>query len=565
MTTPSLRRELGLFSATVIVVSGIIGSGIFFTPSEVARQLGDARWILAVWAVGGLVALAGALTYAELGAMSPGAGGAYVYIRDAFGRLPAFLYGWMLLTLIATGATAAVGVSFGNYVLRLFDVTSHAGSMAIAVGTIVILTTTNCLGIKPGAIVQNALTIAKTLALSLLIAGGLLLWVRLGNAPPVSTAPLPRESLIAGLSAAFVPVLFTIGGWQQMNMVAGEIRDPQRGIPRALIFGIAIVITIYLGANAVYLRALGRDGLAASSAVAADTVARMAGPIGATFITATITVSVLGFLNVVILTTPRVFYAMAQDGVFLSAAARVHPVTGAPVISIIVMGAWSILLLLITGGDIGALLSGVVFADWIFFGLGAASLIALRTSRPDATRPYRVPGYPYVPLLFVLAACIGIMSSFVSSLRTSLLGTAILVVGVVLFLIAQRIGNRESGNGNRDEGLGLPMGGSEAANNVQWKARFPIPDSRFPITATSPLATPHPPLPRFAGLPAPDAKAQFGALPRRRPRPPGLEAVPRPSPKLPIPEGARLAVSPKMDPVPATNRLLSRSLVPHRS
>jgi len=344
----------------------------------------------------------------------------------------------MALTLIATGATAAVGVSFGNYVLRLFGTPSHAGSMAIAAGTIVILTITNCLGIKPGSIVQNALTIAKTAALVLLIAGGLLLWTRLGDPPPALLAPAPRESLIAGLSAAFVPVLFTIGGWQQMNMVAGEIREPQRRIPQALIRWIAIVIAIYLGANAVYLRALGRDGLAASSAVAADTLARIAGPIGATFITATITVSVLGFLNVVILTTPRIFFAMAQDGVFLPAAARVHPKTGAPVISIIVMGAWSIALLLITQGDIGALLSGVVFADWIFFGLGAASLIALRSSKPDAERPYRVPGYPWVPLLFVLAACIGIISSFVASMRTSLIGTAILVVGVVLYLIVEK-------------------------------------------------------------------------------------------------------------------------------
>ena len=434
----------------MIVVSGIIGSGIFFTPSEVARQIGDGRWILAVWAVGGLVALAGALTYAELGAMSPGAGGAYVYIRDAFGRLPAFLYGWMLLTLIATGATAAVGISFGNYVLRLFGIASHTGSMAIAVGTIVILTITNCLGIRPSSIVQNSLTIAKTAALALLIIGGLFLWSRLGNPPPAPGAPPPRESLIAGLSAAFVPVLFTIGGWQQMNMVAGEIRDPQRRIPQALILGIAIVIAIYLGANAVYLRALDRDGLAASSAVAADTVARMVGPIGATLITVTITVSVLGFLNVVILTTPRVFYAMAQDRVFVSAAARVHPQTGAPVISIVVMGVWSIALLLITGGDIGALLSGVVFADWIFFGLGAASLIALRASKPAAERPYRVPGYPIVPLLFVLAAGAGIISSFVASLRTSLLGTAILIVGVVLYFIAERTRNRASGIGNRE-------------------------------------------------------------------------------------------------------------------
>ncbi|MEJ7811245.1 MAG: amino acid permease [Gemmatimonadaceae bacterium] len=442
-----LRRELGLFSATMLVVSGIIGSGIFFTPAEVARALPDGPWILVVWGVGGLVALAGALTYAELGAMLPDAGGPYVYIREAFGELPAFLYGWMCLATIATAATAAVAMSFGGYIGRAVGADSPAFSLVVGSAAIALLTFTNCLGIRPGAALQNVLTLAKIAALAGLILLGAALWAKLGAPPPVAAPPAPRTSLAAGLAAAFVPVLFTIGGWQQMNMVAGEVRDPQRLIPRALGLGIAIVIACYLGANAVYLRALGRDGLAASPAIAADTAVLLAGPAGARFMTAAVAISVLGFLNVVLLANPRIFFAMARDGIFFRAAAAIHPRTGAPVGSILVMGAWSVALLFISRGDIGWLLGGVVFADWIFFGLGAASVFVLRRRRPDLARPYRVLGYPVVPALFVVAAVIGVGSSFVASPRASLAGVGIVALGVAAFrvFIARRGGPGRAG------------------------------------------------------------------------------------------------------------------------
>ena len=429
----------------MLVVGGIIGSGIFFTPAETARALPSAGLVFLVWAVGGVVALAGALTYAELGAMMPDAGGAYVYIREGFGKLPAFLYGWMALLSIGTGALAAVALGFAGYAGRFVDLTPLGGPIVVASATILLLTVTNYLGIKPGAFVQNVLAVAKIAALAALILGGLALWTRLGTPPPVPTAPPPRESLAAGLAAAFVAVLFTIGGWQQMNMVAGEIRDPARTIPRALALGIGIVIAIYLGANAVYLRALGRDGLAASSAVAADTATRLVGSTGATFISVAAMLSILGFVNVVILATPRIFFAMAKDGVFLQAAARVHPKFGSPHISVVIMGAWAIALLWLTRGDIGALLSGVVFADWIFFGLGAASVFALRRSRPDVARPYRAWGYPIVPGFFVVAAVIGIVAAYVAAPRTSLLGTGILAAGVIVYLARTHMsGSRES-------------------------------------------------------------------------------------------------------------------------
>lgn len=421
----------------MLVVGGIIGSGIFFTPSETAKELPTAGWVLVVWALGGVVAFAGALTYAELGALIPDAGGAYVYIREAFGALPAFLYGWMSLLLIASGAIAAVAVGFAGYVAHFVPLDAGR-QLGVAAVTIAGLAVVNYLGVKPGAVVQNVMTVAKIAALGILILGGALLWARLGSPPPVAHPPAPRATIVAGLGAAFVPVLFTIGGWQQMNMVAGEIRDPGRNIPRALAIGIAIVVVCYLGANAAYLRALGRDGLAASTAVAADTATRMFGASGATFIALAAMISIFGFVNVTILANSRIVYAMARDGLFIDAAARVHPRFGSPHIAIVVMAVWSIALLVLSGGNLGTLLSGVVFADWIFFGLGAASVFALRRSMPDAMRPYRALGYPVVPAFFVVAAVAGIVSSFYKSLRMSLAGSALVATGIVVFYVLRR-------------------------------------------------------------------------------------------------------------------------------
>ena len=434
----ALRRELGVFSAAMMVVGGIIGSGIFFTPSVSAAALPSAGWVLAIWAAGGVVAFAGALTYAELGAMLPDAGGPYVYLREAFGTLFAFLYGWMVLASIATGAIAAVAMGFAGYLARFVDLAPAGGQLGVAAIVIVALSFVNYLGVKPGAIVQNVLTVFKIAALAALIAGGFVLWARVGAPLPVAGAPLARTPLIVGLGAAFVPVLFTIGGWQQMNMVAGEVRDPERSIPRALMVGIAIVIAIYLGANLVYLHALGRDGLAASHAAAADAAARYFGPGGARFIAVSAMISIFGFVSVAILSNSRIVYAMAADGSFLAAAGRVHPRFGSPHVAIMLIAFWSIALLVFTRGDLGALLSGVVFADWIFFGLGAASVFVLRRVRPDAARPYRVPGYPWLPAFFVLAAMVGVASSFVASPVMSLLGVAQLLAGVVFFRVRGR-------------------------------------------------------------------------------------------------------------------------------
>ncbi|MBK5187349.1 MAG: amino acid permease [Gemmatimonadaceae bacterium] len=428
----ALHRELGLLSATMIVVGGIIGGGIFFTPAQVARTLPSGGWVLAIWVVGGFIALAGALTFAELGAMLPDAGGPFVYIRRAFGEMAAFVYGWMILTTIASGAAAAVALAFAGYVGRFFDLSLLGGTTGVAVGVLLILTATNYRGLRLGAAVQNTLVMSKLVALGALIVGVIVLWNRIPVPQPiVSTASLPP--LATGLAAAFVPVLFSVGGWENLNMVAGEVRDPAKLIPRALALGIAIIMLCYLGVNVAYLRVLGRDGMAASTSVAADTAIRMVGSLGGTLITIAAMVSILGLVNVVLLATPRIFYAMAREGLFPPAASRIHPRFGTPHVSIAMLGLWSVALLLLARSRLDWLLNGEVFADWIFFALSAASVFVFRRTMPDQPRPYRAWGYPLVPLFFVGASAIAVLSAVVSAPIPSAFGGASALVGAVVY------------------------------------------------------------------------------------------------------------------------------------
>jgi APA family basic amino acid/polyamine antiporter len=425
-----LRRELGLFSASLLVVGGIIGSGIFFTPAEVGRALPTPGWILGIWVIGGVVAVAGALTFAELGAMLPEAGGPYVYIREAFGPLWAFLHGWMILLMIASGAIAAVALSFGNYLGRFIDIAPVGGPMGVATITIIAVTWLNVLGIKIGTLAANLFTVSKLAALTAIIVLGLTLSPRIS----ATSAPAPDlPPLASGLAAAFVAVLFTIGGWQQTNMVAGEIRDPAKNLPRALIIGVAIVIVVYLGANVAYLNVLGRDGLAASTTVAADTMQALLGEGAARVITAGVMLSIFGFVNVALLTNARVLFALGRDGVLFPQAGAVHPKYGSPHVALIMLGGWSIAELFGTRGSLGNLLSGVVFADWVFFGMAAAAVLRLRKTRPDLARPYKVAAYPWLPLLFVLCAVVGVASAWISAPQMSVAGTSALLIGAAVY------------------------------------------------------------------------------------------------------------------------------------
>jgi len=421
-------RKLGLFSGTMAVVGGIIGGGIFRTPATVAERLSSPRAVLVAWVIGGIVALIGAFVWGELGQRRPRAGGGYVYLRETFGPLSAFLYGWTLVLVIATGAIAAVAVTFADYALALFGA-PHRYSMPLAIASIVLLSGINYVGVRPAAITQNIFTVLKLAALAALIGAGLAVTVP----APSSTAPLPPSS---AFGAALVPILFTYGGWQQTNFIAEEIVEPERNLPRALLIGVVIVVTVYLLANLAYLRVLGHQGLATSTAPAADTMRAVLGPGGGTVIAAGIAISTFGFLNLVILVTPRVLQAMAADGVFFGKLAQLHPVYRTPSLAIVALAGCAIILTLT--GTFGQLVDYVTFGDWIFFGLTAASLFVYRRRVSDPEPTFRVPGYPYTVLLFVAAAAFVVYSSIASNPRNAAIGAGLIALGVPAFLYWRR-------------------------------------------------------------------------------------------------------------------------------
>jgi APA family basic amino acid/polyamine antiporter len=437
--SPSYARRLGLFSATMAVIGGIIGAGIFLNPAIVADRVKTPFLTLAAWVGGGLIALAGALCFGELGSRAPRAGGGYVYLRDAYGGLPAFLYGWALLLVIATGAIAAVAVTFARYFVALLAL-PQAATLPAAVAAITLLSTVNYLGVKPGAVTQNVFTVLKLAALALLIGVGLLLPVGPEAAARVAAATTPQAppGLLLAMGAALVPVLFAIGGWQQSNFIAEEIVEPEHNLPLALVIGVSVVVVVYLSANVTYLRVLGAPGLAASAAPAADVMRTVGGSRGATVIAAGIAVSTFGFLDLVILVSPRVYQAMAADGAFFPELARLHPRFRTPAAAIVFQGLWGILLTL--SGTYGQLLDYVVFGDWIFFGLVVSTLFvyrrreALASGAAPSGGAYRAWGYPWTPALFVLAAAYVVVSSVASNPRNAAIGASLLALGVPVYL-----------------------------------------------------------------------------------------------------------------------------------
>lgn len=416
-----------------MVVGGIIGSGIFLNPALVAERARTVELTMAVWVLGGGIALLGSLVFAELGARRPVAGGGYVYLRDAYGRLPAFLYAWTLLLVIATGAIAAVAVTFASYTASLAGLGPTA-RLPLAVGSILLLSAINYLGVKPGAITQNVLTVLKLTALAILIVAGLTLAAAPLPAEPL--APLARGGVVLAVGAALVPVLFAFGGWQQTNFVAEELIEPERNLPRALVLGVSIVVAVYLLANLAYLRTLGITGLAGSSAPAADAMNALLGSPGRRLIAAGIAISTFGFLNLVILVSPRVYQAMARDGLFFPSLARLHPRYRTPSAAILFQGAWAIILTLT--GRYGDLLDYVVFGDWIFFAAVTSTVFVFRarerSGREPATLRFRMPGFPLVPLAFMLAALYVVVGSIASNPGNAVRGAALILLGVPVFL-----------------------------------------------------------------------------------------------------------------------------------
>ncbi|HTR19287.1 MAG TPA: amino acid permease [Gemmatimonadales bacterium] len=443
MTT--YARRLGLFSGTMAVIGGIIGGGIFRTPAAVAQRVGSPFLFLLAWVLGGLIALIGAFCFGELGQRQPKAGGGYVYLRETFGPLAGFLYGWTLLLVMTTGAMAAVAITFADYFLSLTGLDPSL-RVPLAVGAIVLLAGINYVGVKPAAITQNIFTILKLVALTVMIVAGLAIVALIPSLPLARPGPsLPvgegLGGVVATLGVALVPIVFTYGGWQQTNFIAEEIIDPERNLPRALVLGVVGVVAVYLLANITYLRVLGLDGLAASTAPAADVMRQALGNAGARFIAAGIAASTFGFLNLVILVTPRVLQAMAADGVFFPRLARLHPVYRTPTAAILVMAVWSILLTL--SGTFGQLVDYVSFGDWLFFGLTVAGLFVFRArDTSPAVGKFRVPGYPVTPALFVLAAGYVVVSAVISNPKNAVIGSALILLGIPVFLYWKARGER---------------------------------------------------------------------------------------------------------------------------
>jgi APA family basic amino acid/polyamine antiporter len=432
----------------MIVMGGIIGSGIFINPYVVARQVTTPFLILAVWALGGLIALAAAFIWAELATLRPEVGGQYAYLREAYHPLAAFLYGWGLLLVIQTGGMAAVAVTFARYFLELTNLPMADWMVAVlALGS---LTVVNCLGVRAGGSVQSLLMVLKILAILALISCGLFLLgsqsKSMGLASSVAGGVVDHPisfNLLPAIGAAMVPVLFAYGGWQTASFVSGEIREPQKTLPRALIIGVTGVVILYLAVNFICVRALGVSGLTSTTTPASDVMRLALGAVGARAIAAGIAISTLGFLSQGMLTAPRVYFAMAEDGLFFRIVGRLHPKTKVPIMAIIIQGLLAIVIAL--SGRYEQILNYVVSVDFIFFGATATCIFVFRRRKAatvratgSAKRIARVPGHPVTTALFVAVCWLVVINTVYRYPENTLIGLVILLAGIPVFFFWRR-------------------------------------------------------------------------------------------------------------------------------
>ena len=422
----------------MIVMGGIIGAGIFVNPSVVARQVHTPGLALGAWIIGGAIALMGAFVYAELAALRPRVGGQYAYLRDAYHPIVAFLYGWTLLLVVQTGGMAGAAIIFGRYLRELSGV--GISEQAAAALTLGILTLVNCLGVRAGSNVQSALMITKLAAILGLIGVGLF-----GSASAATAGqPTPTgtgSGGLAGLATAMVPVLFAYGGWQTSSFVSGEMKNPRRDLPRGLLIGVIGVIVLYLSVTYVCLHVLGVDGLAATSTPASEVMRRALGDRGARLIALGIAISTVGFLSQSVLTAPRVYYAMARDGVFFKAVGTLNPKSRVPVVAIVLQGVWAAVIALT--GKYDQILNYVEAIDVLFFGLTGASLIIFRLrarKAGDNEQRIRVPLHPITTVIFVLACWLISLTTVVRYPAHAGVGFGILLVGVAVYFLWARRG-----------------------------------------------------------------------------------------------------------------------------
>ena len=429
-----LRRTLGLLDLTFIAIGTVIGSGIFLVPGVVLRETGTQIGpALLVWVAAGILSYLGALTYAEMGAMKPDAGGLYTYIRDAFGPLPAFLYGWTSFFVIASGSVATLAVAFSGYFSEFVPV-GGMGSRLISIAVIVVIAAINVRGTRNSATMQNWTTGAKVLGLLALSIGMLVLGPNPTVSSLVSRDAWPASisgALLSGIGAAMIGVLWAYEGWQYVTFSAGETRDPQRTFPRGISIATAALVVLYVLANLGYIAALGPQAVAGSNRIAADAGISVFGPIAGRVVGLLILISIFSAANGIMLTAPRMYFAMARDGVFFKRLAIVHPTLGTPAFAIVAIAIWAAVLA--STGTFEQLLTYVVFTGWIFYGLGALSVFVYRRREPNAPRPFRVPGYPVTPVLFVASAAALVLNTLVTQPMRAAAGVIAVLVGTPAF------------------------------------------------------------------------------------------------------------------------------------
>ncbi|MBI2956640.1 MAG: amino acid permease [Acidobacteria bacterium] len=452
-----LIRGLGLVGAGSIVAGSIIGTGIFLVPSSMARQVDSVGLVFAVWIVGGVLSLAGALSYAELGAAMPEAGGEYVFLRRAYGPLWGFLYGWEQFVIGKTGSIATISTAFAVFLGYFFGgldqrlvgagAFSLTGAQVISLVAIIGLTVVNYLGIIVGGAVQTVFTILKVVAILGLVVLGFALGQGSGqNFSPFFAAPRSADTLSA-FGVALVAALWAYDGWNNLTMVGGEVREPERNIPRALIFGVLGVGVVYMLANAVYFYILPLEAVKASPRVAQDVARAFLGEAGGVVITIGALISTFATLNGAILSGARVPYAMARDRLFFRHMANVHPVHRSPAKALLLQCVLSCVLILIFGQYPDAfdrLFTYTIFGLWIFYGMATAAVFVLRRKEPDLPRPYRTLGYPWVPGLFVIVAAIFCLNTAVRSPKETGLGLAFLAAGLPFYWFWRRRAEREA-------------------------------------------------------------------------------------------------------------------------
>jgi APA family basic amino acid/polyamine antiporter len=436
----TLVRRLGLFDAALIVMGGIIGSGIFRNPSVVAQRVHTPALIMLVWTLGGFVALLGAFVFAELAARRPSDGGVYAYMREAFHPVIAFMYGWTLLLVSQSGGMAAAAVTFAGYFEPLTGL--HADPKLLAVIVLTILTLINCLGVRQGSNTQNIFMLLKIGAIVTLIGFGIFAHPgphAADNVPGFDTS----VDLLLAMGVAMIPVLFAYSGWQTSSFMTGEMKNPARTLPYGMIIGVLGVVVLYLLVNYVSVKVLGSGGLMHTNTPASDVMRIAMGPPGERLIALAVALSTLGFLSNQVLTSPRVYHAMAQDGVFFKSVAWIHPKTRVPVVAIALQGA--VALVIAVSGRYDQILNYVTSIDYVFFGLAAIALFIFRNrdSAIESSTPlaFKVPGHPFTTALFLVIAWAVVIDTYVKYPSNSLIGVGILLIAIPIYYAWRRYGS----------------------------------------------------------------------------------------------------------------------------